>query len=86
MAHFNRILTDLAFWYGDGPGSPAAAALGIGYVTEHISRLTKQRIEVCDTTVDCTIVQNATLFPFDQPIYVEATHKRVVSASEELRK
>ena len=71
---------DLGFWYGNGPGNPAVAAQGIGYVSEFISRLTRTRITNFDTSVNGTIVSSETLFPFDQPIYVDATHDTVITA------
>jgi hypothetical protein len=71
----------LAFWYSFGPGNPATSAQGIGYVQELVSRLTKMRITDFNTTVNGSIVSSDVLFPFDQPIYVDATHDTVISAS-----
>ncbi|KAJ7596916.1 histidine phosphatase superfamily [Mycena floridula] len=73
-------LNDLQFWYGNGPGNPASSALGIGYVQELVSRLTRTTITTADTTVNATIVGNATMFPLDQPIYVDASHDTVITA------
>ncbi|TFY79219.1 hypothetical protein EWM64_g4793 [Hericium alpestre] len=70
---------DLGFWYGDGPGNPTAAARGIGWVQELVSRLTQTRITDFDTAVNETIVSSPTLFPLNQPIYVDATHDNVLS-------
>ena len=74
----------LSMWYGAGPGSPLSAALGIGWVQELVSRLTQTRITDFDTSVNETIVSSETLFPLNQPIYVDATHDTVMSASEDL--
>ncbi|KAJ7302728.1 acid phosphatase [Mycena albidolilacea] len=73
-------LNDLAFWYSFGPGNPATSAQGIGYVQELVSRLTKTRITDFNTTVNGSIVSSDVLFPFGQPIYVDATHDTVISA------
>ncbi|KAJ7253464.1 phosphoglycerate mutase-like protein [Mycena rebaudengoi] len=73
-------LNDLAFWYSFGPGNPTAAAQGIGYVQELVSRLTKTRITEFATTVNGTIVSSDVRFPLDQPIYVDATHDTVIAA------
>ncbi|KAA1471726.1 phosphoglycerate mutase-like protein [Dentipellis sp. KUC8613] len=70
---------DLSFWYGDGPGNPTAAARGIGWVQELVSRLTQTRITDFDSAVNKTIVTSPILFPLDQPIYVDATHDNVLS-------
>ncbi|KAF8212585.1 phosphoglycerate mutase-like protein, partial [Mycena galopus ATCC 62051] len=73
-------LNDLAFWYSFGPGNPATSAQGIGYVQELVSRLTQTRITDFDTTVNGSIVSSDVLFPFGQPIYVDATHDTVISS------
>ncbi|KAL0951349.1 hypothetical protein HGRIS_008053 [Hohenbuehelia grisea] len=65
---------DLDFWYRTGPGNPAASAQGIGYVEELVSRLTQTRITECNSSLNCTNVQDDVTFPLDQPIYVDATH------------
>jgi hypothetical protein len=58
--------------------------MGIGYVSEVISRLTQTRITNFDTSVNGTIVSSNITFPFNQPIYVDASHDTVVSASQAL--
>jgi hypothetical protein len=66
------------FWYGNGPGNPATAALGIGYVQELISRLTQTPIPRSEiTSSNYTIVSNPTLFPLSQPIFVDVNHDTV---------
>lgn len=74
-------MVDLDFWYGNGPGNPASSAQGIGYVQELVSRLTKTPISTFDSAVNKSIVTNPTLFPLDQPIFVDATHDSVISMS-----
>ncbi|KAJ6473997.1 phosphoglycerate mutase-like protein [Mycena vitilis] len=73
-------LNDLEFWYSFGPGNPAVAAQGIGYVSELVSRLTSTRITQFDTSVNKTLVESPVTFPFGQPIYVDATHDTIISA------
>lgn len=72
----------LSMWYSAGPGSPFSAALGMGWVQELVSRLTQTRITDFNTSVNQTIVSSETLFPLDQPIYVDASHDTVMSASQ----
>ncbi|KAJ6536413.1 phosphoglycerate mutase-like protein [Mycena vulgaris] len=71
---------DLSFWYNNGPGNPAVAAQGIGWVEELVSRLTQTRITQFASSVNATIVSSNVTFPFDQPIFVDATHDTVISA------
>ncbi|KAF7292081.1 Phosphoglycerate mutase-like protein [Mycena indigotica] len=71
---------DLAFWYSFGPGNPTTSAQGIGYAQELLSRLTQTRITKFDTSINASIATNETLFPFGQPIYVDATHDTIISA------
>ncbi|KAI0058243.1 phosphoglycerate mutase-like protein [Artomyces pyxidatus] len=71
---------DLSFWYSNGPGNPAVAAQGIGYVQEFISRLTQTPITIFNTTVNGSIISDATKTPLNQPIYVDASHDTVISA------
>jgi hypothetical protein len=82
QSHSESRRADLGFWYGNGPGNPAVAAQGIGYVSEFISRLARTRITNFDTSVNGTIVSSEILFPFDQPIYVDATHDTVITAGQ----
>ncbi|KAF7292511.1 Acid phosphatase [Mycena kentingensis (nom. inval.)] len=71
---------DLSYWYNNGPGNPAVAAQGIGWVHELVSRLTGERITAAAATTNTTIVGSNITFPLDQPIYVDATHDTVISA------
>ncbi|KAI0734593.1 histidine phosphatase superfamily [Fomitopsis betulina] len=70
---------DLSFWYGNGPGNPASAAQGIGYVQELVSRLTKTRVTAFDSSTNGTLDSNDITFPLNQPIYVDATHDTVIA-------
>ncbi|KXN87322.1 3-phytase A [Leucoagaricus sp. SymC.cos] len=70
----------LQMWYGWGPGSPTSASIGKGYVQELVSRLTRTRISDFNSSVNQSIVSSETLFPFNQPIYVDATHDTVMSS------
>ncbi|KAI0715319.1 phosphoglycerate mutase-like protein [Earliella scabrosa] len=65
---------DLEFWYGNGPGNPVSAALGIGYVQELVARLTQTPIDDFSTAINRTLDENNVTFPLNQPIYVDATH------------
>ncbi|KAI0044628.1 phosphoglycerate mutase-like protein [Auriscalpium vulgare] len=71
---------DLTFWYSDGPGNPAVAAQGVGYVQEFISRLTKTRISTFATSVNESIVTSNITFPLEQPIFVDASHDTIITA------
>ncbi|KAJ7642412.1 acid phosphatase [Mycena polygramma] len=70
---------DLSFWYDNGPGNPAVAAQGIGWVQELVSRLTQTRITESTSTVNSTVVGSNITFPLSQPIFVDATHDTVIS-------
>ena len=76
------VLVDLSFWYGYGPGNPTSAAQGVGWVQELISRLTSTRITDFNSSVNGTTDSSNITFPFDQPIYVDASHDNVISTSE----
>ncbi|KAJ8702460.1 hypothetical protein PTI98_001171 [Pleurotus ostreatus] len=73
-------LNDISVWYGSGPGNPVVAALGVGYVQELVSRLTRTRITESSSSVNATLAGSEITFPFDQPIYVDATHDSGLSA------
>ncbi|KAJ8474750.1 hypothetical protein ONZ45_g15838 [Pleurotus djamor] len=67
-------LNDLSVWYGGGPGNPASAAQGAGYVQELLSRLTQTPITNFSTSVNSTLAGSNITFPLRQSIYVDATH------------
>ncbi|KAG1908216.1 histidine phosphatase superfamily [Suillus fuscotomentosus] len=68
------------FWYSSGPGNPTAAAQGLGYVQELVSRLTHTPINVWNSSTNSTLNSNNITFPLNQPIYVDATHDTVISS------
>ncbi|KAG2150125.1 histidine phosphatase superfamily [Suillus cothurnatus] len=70
---------DLDFWYSSGPGNPAAAAQGLGYVQELVSRLTHTPINVWNSSTNSTLDSSNITFPLNQPIYVDATHDVIIS-------
>lgn len=65
---------DLEFYYAAGFGSPAGAALGVGYLEEFFSRLTKTPIAAYNSSTNSTLDGDETTFPLDQPLYLDATH------------
>ncbi|CAE6501873.1 unnamed protein product [Rhizoctonia solani] len=67
---------DLGFWYNDAYGSPIGQALGLGWVSELVARLTHTPIEVHNTTTNATM-HDSIRFPLDQSIYVDSTHETV---------
>ena len=70
---------DIEFWYGYGPGHPATAAQGIGYVQELVARLTQTPIQTYNTSTNATLDSSNITFPLNQPIYVDATHATMIS-------
>ncbi|KAA1471725.1 phosphoglycerate mutase-like protein [Dentipellis sp. KUC8613] len=70
----------LLFWYVFGPGGPATAAQGVGWVQELLSRLTRTRITNFDSSINSTLASSNITFPLNQPIYVDATHDVVISS------
>jgi Histidine phosphatase superfamily (branch 2) len=69
---------DLYFYYDSGPGAPTARALGAGYITELLARLTHTPIKEHRTSTNATLDDNPITFPLDQHFYVDATHEVVV--------
>ncbi|KAG8690559.1 hypothetical protein FRC11_010746 [Ceratobasidium sp. 423] len=56
---------DLTFWYNDAYGSPIGQALGLGWVSELVARLTHTPIAVHNTTTNATL-HDSIRFPLDQ--------------------
>ncbi|KAG2055004.1 phosphoglycerate mutase-like protein [Suillus hirtellus] len=71
---------DLDFWYSCGPGNPTAAAQGLGYVQELVSRLTHTPINVWNSSTNSTLDSSNITFPLNQPIYVDFTHDVVLAS------
>ena len=63
--------------YSSAFGAPLAKGLGIGYVQELVSRLTKTPIETHDSSTNSTL-HNPITFPLGHSLYVDATHEVVV--------
>lgn len=78
----NKYASDVDFWYSEGPGNPATAAQGIGYVQEFLARLTQTPITVHNSSTNSTLDNNPLTFPLDQPIYVDATHDSMFPPSK----
>ncbi len=74
-------LADLGLWYSFGPGNPASAAQGVGYVQELVARLTQTPIDDFSTVLNRTLDGNNVTFPLHQPVYVDATHDTVITTS-----
>ncbi len=80
---FNDLsLSDVDFWYANGPGNPASSAQGIGYVQELVARLTQTHITSFNSAVNSSIVTDPVQFPLNQSIFVDATHDTVVAMSQ----
>ena len=73
---------DLDLWYGFGPGNPATAAQGIGYVQELVARLTQTPLTDFSKGLNRTLDESNVTFPLNQPIYIDATHDTVISTSQ----
>ncbi|KAG8701965.1 hypothetical protein FRC09_005030 [Ceratobasidium sp. 395] len=67
---------DLGFWYNDAYGSPIGQALGLGWLSELVARLTHTPIAVHNTSTNATMHDNVR-FPLNDSIYVDATHETV---------
>ncbi|KAG8710111.1 hypothetical protein FRC08_017607 [Ceratobasidium sp. 394] len=67
---------DLGFWYNDAFGSPIAQALGLGWLSELVARLTHTPITVHNTSTNATM-HDSIRFPLNDAIYVDATHETV---------
>ncbi|KAG2150719.1 histidine phosphatase superfamily [Suillus bovinus] len=68
------------FWYSCGPGNPTAAAQGLGYVQELVSRLTHTPINVWNSSTNSTLDSSNITFPLNQPIYVDFSHDVVLAS------
>ncbi|KAL1865799.1 hypothetical protein VTK73DRAFT_5046 [Phialemonium thermophilum] len=68
---------DLSFYYNNGPGSPVAAAQGLGYLQEFVARFTGEYPDGW-SSLNKTFDNSSTYFPLNQSIYADATHEVVV--------
>ncbi|KAK8854468.1 hypothetical protein IAR55_003206 [Kwoniella newhampshirensis] len=64
---------DLYWWYSSSFGYAPAKAMGIGWVQEMVSRLTKTRLTEFNSTTNSSF-HNDIHFPLDDPLYVDFTH------------
>ncbi|KAK4699178.1 hypothetical protein P7C70_g7086, partial [Phenoliferia sp. Uapishka_3] len=69
---------DLLFWYGYSFGNPAQAAVGLGWVQEWLARVTRVPIIEFNSTTNSSY-HTSEYFPFNQKIYVDATHDTSLS-------
>jgi hypothetical protein len=60
--------------YNDVFGSPVSLALGAGWVTEMVARLTHTPVTVHDSTTNATL-HNPVQFPLNDALYVDVTHE-----------
>ena len=60
--------------YNDVFGSPISLALGAGWVTELVARLSHTPVKVHDTTTNATL-HNPVQFPLNDALYVDVTHE-----------
>ena len=71
---------DLGFQGKNGFMSPTGKALGIGWVTEFIDRVTKTKFNHPQTTQNSTLDKNSTYFPLKQPLYADFTHDSIITS------
>ncbi|KAF8607458.1 phytase [Ceratobasidium sp. AG-I] len=67
---------DLGFWYNDAYGSPLGQALGLGWLSELVARLTHTPIAAHNTSTNATM-HDELRFPLNDAIYVDSTHETV---------
>ena len=65
---------DLQFQMNSGFMNPGGKALGMGYATELLDRLSKQKFTGPQTEQNSTLDKNSTYFPLDQKLYADFTH------------
>lgn len=66
---------DISFYANNGFGSPVAAAQGLGYLQEFVSRLNHTLITNFSTGANETLDGNNVTFPLNQSIYADAAHE-----------
>ncbi|WVQ79561.1 hypothetical protein IAT38_001660 [Cryptococcus sp. DSM 104549] len=64
---------DLYWWYSSSFGYAPAKAMGMGWVQELVSRLSKTRLTEFNSTTNSSF-HNDVHFPLDDPLYVDFTH------------
>ncbi|GAA5935956.1 histidine phosphatase family protein [Sporobolomyces koalae] len=66
---------DISFHGNNGFGSPVAAAQGLGYLQELVSRLNHTLISNFSMEVNSTLDGSTATFPLNQSIYADAAHE-----------
>ena len=65
---------DLQTMADNGFLNPTARGVGIGWVSEFLARLKKEKFTGPVTTQNMTLDTNSTYFPLDQPLFVDVSH------------
>jgi len=72
---------DQRFYYDYGAGHPTGAAMGLGWVDEFLSRVTRTPWNATtQTSENRTRNANAALFPVDRAVYADFTHDSVLTS------
>lgn len=72
---------DQRFFYDYGAGHPAGAAMGLGWLNEFLSRVTRTPWNATtQTSENRTRNADPTLFPVDRAMYVDFTHDSVLTS------
>lgn len=72
---------DQRFFYDYGAGHPAGAAMGLGWLNEFLSRVTRTPWNATtQTSENRTRNANAALFPVDHAVYADFTHDSVLTS------
>ena len=72
---------DQRFFYDYGPGAAAGPAMGLGWVNEFVSRLTRTPWDrATQTSENATFNTDPRLFPLDRAVYADFTHDSVLTS------
>ncbi|WFD20871.1 hypothetical protein MCAP1_003125 [Malassezia caprae] len=72
---------DQRFYYDYGAGHPTGAAMGLGWLDEFLSRVTRTPWNATwQTSENRTRNANAALFPVDRAVYADFTHDSVLTS------
>lgn len=52
--------------------------MGIGWVSELVSRLTQEPIQTANSSTNATLTSDPAYFPLDQSIYVDASESLLI--------
>lgn len=64
---------DITFWYSSSYGNPAQSAIGLGWVQEWLSRVTKTPLTSFDSSTNSSY-HTKEFFPLEGSLFVDATH------------